>query len=84
MVRALHLMENFKIAIIGICSCVATVTLDCSSSVYYGEGPPQSHPVSLNCMHQDLETAFAQHFHKLGCLGLIILRHRSSMASNIS
>ena len=44
----------------------------------------QSHPVSLKRVRQYLETAFAQHFHKLGCLGLIILLHRSSMASNTS
>ena len=43
-----------------------------------------SHFLSLNRARQDLETAFDQHFHNLGCLGLIILLHRSSMASNTS
>ena len=84
MVRALHLMENCKIAIIGICSCVATIALDCSSSVYYGEGPPQSLPVSLNRACQYLETRSPIIFTSWVALGLIILRHRYSMASNIS
>ena len=37
MVRASHLMENRKSAGIGVRSFVATVALDCSSSVDRGE-----------------------------------------------
>lgn len=39
------------------------------------EGPSQCHPGSLDCALQDAESTFAQHFHKLGYRGLIILLH---------
>ena len=82
--RASHLTENHRSASIGVRSFVATVALDCSSSVDHGEdsyqvrgqcqSPLQCLPGSLNCARQDLETAFAQHFHKLGHRhGLVIL-----------
>ena len=50
MVRASHLTENRKIASIGVHSFVATVALNCSSSVYYGEGSPSLF-LSLSTMH---------------------------------
>ena len=37
MVRSSHLTENCKSASIGVCSFVATVALDSSSSVDHGE-----------------------------------------------
>ena len=61
MVSVSHLTKNRKIASIVVRSFVATVALDCSSSMDRGEGSA--------C--RDLETAFAQHFHELG-LGILL------------
>ena len=37
------------------------------------QSPHHCLPGSLDCASWDLETAFAQHFHKLGCHGLVVL-----------
>ena len=50
MVRASHLTENRKIASIGVRSFVATVALNCSSSVDHREGSPSLF-LSLSTMH---------------------------------
>ena len=39
------------------------------------EGPSQCLPGSFNCALLDLESSFVQHFHELGCCGLVILLH---------
>ena len=39
------------------------------------QSPPQCLPGSINRVRWHLETAFAQHFHKLGRCGLLILLH---------
>ena len=69
----------------GVCSFVATVALDCSSSVDHGEdsyqvrgqcqSPLQCLSGSLDRARRDLETAFTKPFYELCRRGLVILLH---------
>ena len=71
-------------ASIGVHLFVSTVVLNCSSPVDHGEdsyqvrgqcqSPPQCLPGSLDRARRNLETAFAEHFHELGChCGLVVV-----------